>query len=176
MRSGGAKKKTEENISPTLRRYAHLQKNGILQKKEGRGTANTGRTVSENPFQRKHLPVRYVMRSLQRQQAENKSVFAQSNVQIVPCSTIESVPFVKKHSPSIENKENGKPVLKYVAVSSVHRLIEPEIVYNLSIEDNHEYFANGILVHNCDALSGAHEVLSEIPDKPISISFGRRPS
>ena len=67
-------------------------------------------------------------------------------------------------------------VPKYVAVSSVHRLIEPEIVYNLSIENNHEYFANGILVHNCDALSGAHNVLSEIPNKPISISFGRRPS
>jgi hypothetical protein len=27
-----------------------------------------------------------------------------------------------------------------------------EEVYDLTIEDNHEYFANGILVHNCDAL------------------------
>jgi hypothetical protein len=25
-------------------------------------------------------------------------------------------------------------------------------VYNLTVDDAHEYFANGILVHNCDAL------------------------
>jgi hypothetical protein len=27
-----------------------------------------------------------------------------------------------------------------------------ERVYDLSVEDEHEYFANGILVHNCDAM------------------------
>lgn len=27
-----------------------------------------------------------------------------------------------------------------------------ENVYDLEIEDQHEYFANGILVHNCDAM------------------------
>ncbi|MGP6175425.1 hypothetical protein [Corynebacterium sp. A21] len=25
-------------------------------------------------------------------------------------------------------------------------------VYNLTVDDNHEYLANGIPVHNCDAL------------------------
>jgi len=25
-------------------------------------------------------------------------------------------------------------------------------VYNLTVADAHEYFANGVLVHNCDAL------------------------
>jgi hypothetical protein len=29
-------------------------------------------------------------------------------------------------------------------------------VYNLSVEDEHEYFANGILVHNCDASLYSH--------------------
>jgi predicted phage terminase large subunit-like protein len=28
-------------------------------------------------------------------------------------------------------------------------------VYNLTVEDGHEYFANGVLVHNCDALAWA---------------------
>lgn len=28
-----------------------------------------------------------------------------------------------------------------------------EDVYNLQVEDANEYFANGILVHNCDAMS-----------------------
>ena len=27
-----------------------------------------------------------------------------------------------------------------------------DFVYNLTIEDNHEFFANGVLVHNCDAV------------------------
>lgn len=33
-------------------------------------------------------------------------------------------------------------------------------VYNLSVEQDHCYFANGILVHNCDAVSGAFNYLS----------------
>ena len=28
-------------------------------------------------------------------------------------------------------------------------------MYNLTVEGEHEYYANGVLVHNCDALSMA---------------------
>ena len=42
--------------------------------------------------------------------------------------------------------------------------------------DELESFPQGSHDDQVDALSGAHEVLSEIPNKPISISFGRRPS
>ena len=35
--------------------------------------------------------------------------------------------------------------------------IEEESVYNLTVEDAHCYFANGILVHNCDALARIQE-------------------
>ena len=41
-----------------------------------------------------------------------------------------------------------KPVLQNVLINS-HYLEERE-VYDLTIEEDHEYFANGILVHNCD--------------------------
>lgn len=56
--------------------------------------------------------------------------------------------------------------------SSPVTLRERQPVYNLLVEDCHEYFANGILVHNCafgtetahddqvDAFSGAFEALS----------------
>ena len=40
-------------------------------------------------------------------------------------------------------------VLKNVQVSS-RFLKEKERVYDLTIEDEHEFFANGVLVHNCD--------------------------
>ena len=41
--------------------------------------------------------------------------------------------------------------LEDVTVVSMHALKEKEDVYNLHVEDQHEYFANGILVSNCFA-------------------------
>lgn len=38
-------------------------------------------------------------------------------------------------------------------------------VYNLTIENNNEYFANNILVHNCDAVSMLPEMLSYAPTR-----------
>ena len=37
-----------------------------------------------------------------------------------------------------------------VAVVSVEEIESPDFVYNLRVADNHNYFAEGILVHNCD--------------------------
>jgi hypothetical protein len=33
-------------------------------------------------------------------------------------------------------------------------------VFNLAVDGDHEYFAAGILVHNCDSLSGAFNKLA----------------
>lgn len=38
-------------------------------------------------------------------------------------------------------------------------------VYNLTVENNNEYFANDILVHNCDAASMLPEMLQFAPNK-----------
>ncbi len=38
-----------------------------------------------------------------------------------------------------------------VHVVAVVTNAKPSAVYNLTVEGMHEYFANGILVHNCDA-------------------------
>jgi len=43
-----------------------------------------------------------------------------------------------------------KHALNHARVVSVEKLNERKPVYNLTIEDSHNYFANGILVHNCD--------------------------
>ena len=32
-------------------------------------------------------------------------------------------------------------------------LAQKHAVYNLTVADSHTYFANGVLVHNCDSLS-----------------------
>lgn len=39
-----------------------------------------------------------------------------------------------------------------VRVLAVHALPDRAAVYNLTVEGDHEYFAAGVLVHNCDAL------------------------
>ena len=58
----------------------------------------------------------------------------------------ESVPFVQKNLVSI-NTQRQRPV-HVVAVVNLHK---KQRVYNLAVDKEHEYFANGILVHNCDA-------------------------
>ena len=39
-----------------------------------------------------------------------------------------------------------------VKIKGVKRSVKLEPVYNLTVEDNHEFIANGIVVHNCDEL------------------------
>ena len=41
--------------------------------------------------------------------------------------------------------------INYCGIKDIKTISErEEVVYDLSIEDTHEYFANGVLVHNCD--------------------------
>jgi hypothetical protein len=47
------------------------------------------------------------------------------------------------------------------------KLDHPVPVYDLTVDGVHEYFANGFLVHNCDAVSGAFEQLQD--SKPFFI-------
>jgi hypothetical protein len=61
----------------------------------------------------------------------------------------ESVLIAEKIS---EQKDTGQLRLVLVRVERVCES-STQNVYNLSVEDCHEYFANGILVHNCDALA-----------------------
>jgi len=39
-------------------------------------------------------------------------------------------------------------------------------VYNLSVDGEHEYFANGILVHNCDASLYSHRASYAYRSRP----------
>ena len=53
----------------------------------------------------------------------------------------------------------GAPI--YVAVSSAQNDRQAQPVYNLTVADKHEYYANGVLVGNCDALRYAVAFISE---------------
>ncbi len=43
--------------------------------------------------------------------------------------------------------------LGHDVVASVEQLAKPEAVYNLTVDDSHEFYANGILTHNCDEVA-----------------------
>lgn len=51
------------------------------------------------------------------------------------------------------------------SVALVERLCEPAVVYDLQVADNHNFFAGGVLVHNClivdDPVKNAEEAASE---------------
>jgi hypothetical protein len=49
-------------------------------------------------------------------------------------------------------------------------------VFNLAVEGEHEFFANGILVHNCDAASGAFNELANNTKRPGTVAVGGKRS
>ena len=59
-------------------------------------------------------------------------------------------PFVARRS---MNKPVGNERIAVIHVVTVRERARPEPVYNLTVGEAHEYFANGVLVHNCDALA-----------------------
>src|SRR6266568_486916 len=61
------------------------------------------------------------------------------------------------------------PKLSTQPIVTVKRLKKTYDVYDITVEDAHEFFANGILVHNCDEIcltAGSHVLTSE-GEKPI---------
>ena len=48
------------------------------------------------------------------------------------------------------------------SVNSVEQIPTPDFVYNVRVKGNHNYFANGVLVHNCDDPLNAKETYSKI--------------
>ncbi|MDE2588670.1 MAG: hypothetical protein KGL95_03265 [Patescibacteria group bacterium] len=43
----------------------------------------------------------------------------------------------------------ANPNVKLTNLTSIEHIEKETIVYNFEVEDNHNYFANGTLVHNC---------------------------
>ncbi|OGT57679.1 MAG: hypothetical protein A3E01_02775 [Gammaproteobacteria bacterium RIFCSPHIGHO2_12_FULL_63_22] len=56
----------------------------------------------------------------------------------------------------------SKRIVRVHAVELPAILPGRHVVYNLTIEGNHEYFSSGILVHNCDAISYACRLASNV--------------
>jgi len=104
------------------------------------------------------IPERYYAKSVEpllTQELSLKSDFVQENAKVdTICELTEHWGNGMKQESVLSAKENSRHtggVKHKLAVGNVELFsesIEPE-VYNLHIDQQHEYFANGILVHNC---------------------------
>ena len=52
----------------------------------------------------------------------------------------------------------------FVSITSIEILDYTEDVYDITVEDNHNFYANGLLVHNCIGGPLAYEVLSRFQE------------
>jgi predicted phage terminase large subunit-like protein len=68
--------------------------------------------------------------------------------------------FAEKSSPTRSGPKNTAVPNARKKVVSVEKLADRRPVYNLTVEDQHVYFANGVLTHNCDWLAWVGRGLS----------------
>lgn len=74
------------------------------------------------------------------------------------CTTLDNLNMNKDYVNCVKKNTQPKSIIQSSAIQTAKlKHLEKgdqwkEVVYDLTIEDTHEYFANGVLVHNCDAL------------------------
>jgi len=76
----------------------------------------------------------------------------------------EIVRYVDQNLPQI----NTVKPFAALGVVQVKNEVQKETVYNLSVKDMHEYFANGVLVHNCDSI---RYFVMTVPLKPVASGY-----
>jgi DNA polymerase-3 subunit alpha len=59
----------------------------------------------------------------------------------------------------------NKDTQNFVSIASIEVLEHTENVYDITVEDNHNFYANGLLVHNCIGGPLAYEVFRHFQDK-----------
>lgn len=128
--------------------------NGIRVKKGDCGTNNMlkNKLKIEN-LRRSH--VAYVEKNLNHTKNQN---FALRDVIELVENKKTYVNVAEEH---LLGPKESKHAVKIVKLISVSKLSEKKSVWNIQTRNHHNYFANGINVHNCDALSSAFNVLSK---------------
>jgi hypothetical protein len=85
-----------------------------------------------------------------------EAFFHRDRLSTKPARTAEKCSSTPLHRQT-ETEESTAPeaVLSPTAGQESGKLKKPQPVYNLTVEGAHVFYANGILVHNCDAASQA---------------------
>ena len=131
-----------------------LPKNGMPHQKEANGTHNMPKMLGQLKKQIKSMFAKYASEASQPELTEPMSAqtIASPNKGETAALTMRQEPaqFVAKSSPSTNIVRQSD------AVASVSSIGISLPVYNLTVANHHEYYANGILVANCDATLYAH--------------------
>ncbi|MFH1209217.1 MAG: terminase family protein [archaeon] len=147
------------------------QKNGINQKKEESGIKNIGSIVLEK-LNIKNLYVCFVENILNQNMLTLSVVqnIAEKNTmkELENIKKLKNVLFVEKNLKQYKESQKEKHVQKSVDGFQCRIIVEKKKVYNLETKD-HVYYANNILVHNCDSTSGAFSKLSN--KSSVKIAF-----
>lgn len=130
--------------------YAESGLAGIAQKKVKLGTVSTQRKFGRKSSQSSKLATT-VQKSFFLKWGESLTDSAQELVRLpgelrlVSIMKRDTVKFVKH---LLKRISTGR----FVTVVSISGARKPQPVYNLTITDIHEFYANGVLVSNCDAI------------------------
>jgi predicted phage terminase large subunit-like protein len=156
--------------SSTLMKFGTWLLSGIVPKKAGLGTVSTpknirGKSNWSNSFASTAASLNASscpcltagIRSIAIQPAARQRV---ANL----ASTMKQGPVSNVGRTSLRTSTASKRCARTSALAIVRleRVSHREPVYNLTVEGEHEYFANGILVHNCDAVSYAGILITEM--------------
>lgn len=148
--------------------------NGIVQKLGMNGMLNMENKLLQKKDASRKLSVfakcaeRHTMLCLQKPtlvDSAPKPVLASIDDKAAQIMLLESAAFAEK-STKLTNTEDLRLVVKSVVLSCREEQ-EPADVYNLTVDEVHEYFANGFLVHNCvDAIGYACMSRPWKPERP----------
>ena len=155
-----------KKLNDMQNQYEKRQLNGTALKRGENGTVNTGSNVPsvKLPSQKLNVSVSSAEKNFTRQATDvtianiAQTPAVQSTGATMGLMTkLESALCVARNLELIDT-EGQKPVAKNAGLSVVvkHEEKRRADVYNLTVDEEHEYFANGFLVHNCyDAVAYA---------------------
>lgn len=159
-------KKERRNLpKQSLSMVFQRQELGTSQKKERNGMWDTGTAcgLEEDLSQRNVQSVEMIIG--QRQLGNQNSAQSFAKVEEDPKENRNSLNVC-----SVEDISSQDSTNQNIVTGSVQQITNGKmIVYNFEVENEHEYFAHGFLVHNCDATVGLIHLV-ENPDLP-SLSF-----
>jgi hypothetical protein len=158
---------TKQPSENTLNGSDPLQSHGTSQRKDINGTGNTP-TKSPRTSSRLRRFVnsvaRYIRQRLGGVERDSVPATASNAQEPHPALTTKQEPVssVESRLLSTDTQEIGHVPDRAVRLLGVKPLGK-RLVWNLTVEDAHEYFANGILTHNCDC---ARYLLNYVYDTP----------
>lgn len=149
-----------------FRELEKKRKHGIVAKSEENGTGSTLKIVNSTIVKWLMLCVRFAEKHFKQCEKE-KEIIAQLNVKertvkkngaqernsfihLTANNAEKSLRATKQHQYFAHSLAQQEQTITFVSKSNQK---ESKKVYNLRVNGKHEYFANGILVHNCDSFS-----------------------